>query len=91
MFRNWFKGSRDPYLITSVNKGKTFSEARKLGLGTWPLKGCPMDGGGLSIGPENHIRTAWQREGIVYYAEPGMREESFGQGRGVGMSGDLIY
>lgn len=50
-----------------------------------------MDGGGLSIGSENYVRTAWQREGIVYYAEPGMMEENIGQGRGVGTSGGLIY
>ena len=91
MFRNWLKGSRDLYLITSVNKGKTFSEAQKLGLGTWPLKGCPMDGGGLSIDSEKYIRTAWQRDGIVYYAEPGKAEEKVGEGRGVGMSGNLIH
>ena len=91
MFRNWLKGSRDLYLTKSVNKGKTFSEAQKLGLGTWPLKACPMDGGGLSIDSENYIRTAWQRDGIVYYAEPGKAEEKVGEGRGVGMSGNLIY
>lgn len=91
MFRNWLKGSRDLYLITSVNKGKTFSEAQKLGLGTWPLKGCPMDGGGLSIDSENYIRTAWQRDGIVYYTEPGKAEEKIGEGRGVGMSENLIH
>lgn len=91
MFRNWLKGSRDLYLITSVNRGKTFSEAQKLGLGTWPLKGCPMDGGGLSVDSENYIRTAWQRDGIVYYAEPGNLEEKIGEGRAVGTSENLIH
>lgn len=91
MFRNWLKGSRDMYLVTSANKGKIFSEAQKLGFGTWPLKGCPMDGGGLSIDSGNDIRTAWQRDGIVYYAEPGKAEEKIGEGRGVGMSDNLIH
>ncbi|MEX2231582.1 MAG: hypothetical protein WD824_05445 [Cyclobacteriaceae bacterium] len=90
MFRNWLKGSRDMYLITSSNGGKTFSKAQKLGLGTWPLKGCPMDGGGLSIDSENNVRTAWQREGIVYFAEPGKPEERIGEGRSVGMNGNLV-
>ena len=91
MFRNWLRGARDLYLVTSGNKGKTFSEAQKLGVGTWPLKGCPMDGGGLSIDSENYIRTAWQRDGIVYYAEPGKPEEKIAEGRGVGMSENLIH
>lgn len=43
MFRNWLMGSRDLYLITSSDNGATFSSAQKLGTGTWPLKGCPME------------------------------------------------
>ena len=50
-----------------------------------------MDGGGLSIDSENYIRTAWQRDGIVYYAEPGKAEEKIGEGRDVGMSENLIH
>lgn len=57
MFRNWLQGSRDLYLVTSGNKGKTLSQAQKLGIGTWPIKGCPMDGGGLSIDSENNIHS----------------------------------
>lgn len=90
MFRNWLMNSRDLYVITSSNGGRSFSEAQKLGNGTWPLKGCPMDGGGLSIDAHNNIRTAWQREGQIFYAEPGMPEEKIGEGRGVGMSGNLV-
>ena len=90
MFRNWLKGSRDLYLINSSNSGETFSEAQKLGNGTWPLKGCPMDGGGLSIDSENNISTAWQREGIVFYAEPGKPEQKLGEGRSVAMNGNLV-
>jgi hypothetical protein len=91
MFRNWLNGSRDLYLITSDNKGERFSQAQKLGLGTWPLKGCPMDGGGLSIDSRKNIHTAWQRDGIVFYAQPGNPEEKLGEGRGVGVSGRLIH
>lgn len=90
MFRNWLKGSRDLYLITSSNGGQSFSDAQKLGNGTWPLKGCPMDGGGLSIDSKNQIHTAWQREGIVYYADPGQAEQKLGEGRQVNISGNII-
>lgn len=91
MFRNWLHGARDLYLVSSRNKGRTFSDAQKLGLGTWPLKGCPMDGGGVSIDSESNIHTAWQREGNVFYAKPGKPEQKVGEGRGVGLSGQLIH
>lgn len=90
MFRNWLRGSRDLYLITSSDKGQTFSDAQKLGNGTWQLKGCPMDGGGLALDGNNNVNTAWQREGIVYYAQPGQQEERLGEGRHVSLSGDLV-
>lgn len=90
MFRNWLKGSRDLYLTSSTDGGKTFSQAEKLGIGTWPLKGCPMDGGGVSIDSKNQTHTAWQRDGIVYYAQPGQPEENIGNGRHVSLRGNLI-
>ena len=90
MFRNWLKGSRDLYFITSENGGETFSYAQKLGNGTWQLKGCPMDGGGISIDSKNQIHTAWQREGQIYYALPGKTEELIGEGRNVGLQGNLV-
>lgn len=90
MFRNWLKGSRDLYLITSSNNGQTFTEAQKLGIGTWQLKGCPMDGGGLSIDSKGAIHTAWQRDGNIYFAKPGHWEEKIGEGRGAGINGNLV-
>ena len=90
MFRNWLQGSRDLYLITSSNGGQSFSDAQKLGEGTWPLKGCPMDGGGLSIDSKNKIHTAWQREGIVYYTDPGQAEQKLGEGRLVNIAENII-
>ncbi len=75
MFRNWLRGSRDLYLTTSVNNGQTFSEAQKLGKGTWPLKGCPMDGGGIAIDSKKEIHTVWQRDGQIYYAKPENRRK----------------
>jgi hypothetical protein len=90
MFRNWLMGSRDLYLITSSNNGTTFSNAQKLGDGTWQLKGCPMDGGGLSIDSHNQIHTAWQRDGSVFYSLPGKPEQKVGEGRHVRLTGSII-
>lgn len=90
MFRNWLKGSRDLYLISSADGGKTFSTAQKLGDGTWQLKGCPMDGGGVIIDSNNEVRTAWQREGQVFYAVPGKPEQRISDGRHVDMTGNII-
>jgi hypothetical protein len=89
MFRNWLKGSRDLYFVSSENGGKNFSEAKKLGNGTWPLKGCPMDGGGLAIDSKDQIHTVWQREGQVYYAQPGQSEQKIGDGRSAGLDGNI--
>ncbi|HEY0652643.1 MAG TPA: hypothetical protein VGD65_05925 [Chryseosolibacter sp.] len=90
MFRNWLRGSRDLYLITSIDGGQNFSDAQKLGNGTWPLKGCPMDGGGLSIDSKNQIQTAWQRDGVVFYCRPGQPEQRMGDGRHVGLNGSIV-
>jgi hypothetical protein len=49
-----------------------------------------MDGGGVSIGSQNEISTAWQREGEVFYAEPGKPEQKIGEGRQVGLTGKII-
>jgi len=91
MFRNWVMGSRDLYLINSSDNGESFSSAQKLGIGTWPLKACPMDGGGLSIASESYIHTAWQRDGQVFYAAAGKPEQNMGSGRGVGMNGNIMF
>jgi hypothetical protein len=91
MFRNWIMGSRDLYLINSFDSGGSFSSAQKLGIGTWPLKACPMDGGGLSMVTESYIQTAWQRDGQVFYSIAGKPEQNIGSGRGVSMNGNLIY
>jgi hypothetical protein len=81
MFRNWLNGSRDLYLLQSIDKGKTFDAAQKLGVGTWRLKGCPMDGGGVSIDNSNTVHTTWQREGVVYYSKPNEKELELAKGR----------
>ena len=90
MFRNLLDGARDMYLITSTDGGNTFSNARKLGEGTWPLKACPMDGGSVSFDSKSQIHTAWQRDGSVFHCVPGLKEERIGAGRSVGISNEFV-
>lgn len=81
MFRNWVNGSRDLYLISSTNKGETFEEANKLGAGTWKLKGCPMDGGGVMTDLTGNAHTVWQRQGEIYYCQADENEVKLTNGR----------
>jgi hypothetical protein len=84
-FRNWVMGSRDIYYTVSADKGKTFTTAKKTGMGTWKLNACPMDGGGLSISEKGIISTAWQRGGDVFFWEENHPERKLGSGRDVNM------
>ena len=80
MFRNNVQGARDLYLVRSNDGGESFDEAEKLGTGTWPINGCPMDGGGLdAVGRE--VMTVWQRKGEVFRSAPGQPEVLIGSGR----------
>jgi hypothetical protein len=87
MFRNWLNGSRDLYVTRSSNQGRTFAAAQKMGLDTWKLNGCPMDGGGLRISPNNVVQTVWQRKGNIYFATPGDPEVYIGKGRNCSIAG----
>ncbi|MBD0350032.1 MAG: hypothetical protein ICV65_02640 [Flavisolibacter sp.] len=81
MYRNWLNGSRDLYVMASGDGGKTFKEAQKLGVGTWKLNGCPMDGGGIGVDNQGTIHTVWQREGSIYYCKPEESESNLIKGR----------
>ena len=85
MFRNWLNGNRDLYLVQSTDGGTTFSQAQKLGTGSWKLNGCPMDGGGLAINKDGIVQTVWRRGKSMYAATPGMSEKELGEGRGCTM------
>jgi BNR repeat-like domain len=91
MWRNWLGGSRDMYLTKSQN-GAAFSKPEKLGLDTWHLNGCPMDGGGLAASATKTI-TAWRRGDNVFLAEPGKPELQIGAGKDVALAldGDRVY
>ncbi len=80
MFRNNVDGNRDLYVTKSENGGTSFKTPEKLGMGSWAINGCPMDGGNLDVSG-SEVATVWQREGKVYFATPGSREELIGNGR----------
>jgi hypothetical protein len=84
MWRNVIGGSRDMYLASSASS-RPFSAATKLGNGTWPLNACPMDGGGVAVGP-NGVVTAWRRDGEIYLARPGHPEQKLGDGKDVAVA-----
>lgn len=81
MFRNWLNGNRDLYFIQSADNGNTFGQAQKLGNGSWALKACPMDGGGIVIDNNGNAQTVWNRKGVIYASEPGKEEKELGKGK----------
>ena len=81
MFRNSINGNRDMYLVRSGDGGKTFGQAEKLGVGTWKLNACPMDGGGLQIGADGKPLTIWRREDDVFLSAGPNLEQRIGAGR----------
>ena len=76
LFRNSVAGNRDMYLVDSTGR------AQKLGDGTWPLEGCPMDGGDFAVSQSGSygIVTTWRRGSTVYVARPGEPEQAIGEG-----------
>lgn len=68
MFRNWLGGSRDMWLATSRDHGKSFT-AKKVGEGTWVLNACPMDGGGLAAKANGEIVTSWRRDKQIFWTD----------------------
>jgi hypothetical protein len=81
MFRNNVNGSRDLYFTSSVDGGETFSMSEKLGIGTWKINGCPMDGGDLIADSRGALNTIWQRKGNIFMCNPSASEVKIGSGR----------
>lgn len=81
MFRNWIDEARDLYLITSSNHGQSFTDAQKLGVGSWQLKACPMDGGGIIIDNQHIKHSVWRREDTIYYCKANEKEMPIGKAR----------
>lgn len=91
MWRNVLDGSRDFYLI-HADARREFAGPRKLGVGTWKINACPMDGGGLAHAGSKTI-SVWRRMDDIFLAQPGQPEEKIGEGKDVTLaaSGDKIY
>lgn len=68
LWRNSLGGARDLYL-RETKDGLNFSEARKLGQGTWILNACPMDGGALAYDQAGGSLPVWKRIRTVYSSE----------------------
>ena len=75
LWRNSLAGSRDMYLASSSDGGRTFTDATKLGTGTWPLDACPMDGGAIAATANGKAAAVWRREKTVYLSIDGQTEE----------------
>lgn len=71
MWRNSVHGARDMWLATRPKGAARFTEARKLGEGTWKLDACPMDGGRIVAFGGGRFGAVWQRAGEVYFTGPG--------------------
>ena len=93
MWRNALGGSRDLYVASSNDGGKTFGPASKLGGGTWQLKACPMDGGGLAITAPGKVMSVWRRANEVYLAPEGGAETPIEAGKNpsIAANADGIY
>jgi hypothetical protein len=76
MWRNALEGNRDMYLARSDDAGQTFGFAEKIGVGTWKLNACPMDGGDLAVSPAGSFSTVWRRNQQIFTTDqekPGER------------------
>jgi hypothetical protein len=81
MFRNNLAGNRDLYLTRSRDGGKTFERAQRLGVKSWNLPACPMDGGDLKIDASGQPVAVWRRDGDVFLSDSETPEKRLGPGR----------
>lgn len=78
MWRNWLAGARDMHRATSLDGGRTFGSAEKLGTGSWKLQACPMDGGGIAMLDANQWLAVWRRDLTVYASTSRDSEQRLG-------------
>ena len=70
------------YLTSTSGDGAKWQPVQKLGMGTWKLDACPMDGGGLGVSLDGKtIQTVWRRENEVFTCLPGQPERLVGRGQ----------
>ncbi|MCC7335412.1 MAG: exo-alpha-sialidase [Pirellulaceae bacterium] len=73
LWRNALDGNRDMFLARSDDSGQTFGGAEKLGIGSWKLNACPMDGGELTVATDGSPLTVWRRNQQVFATDVGGR------------------
>ncbi|MEW5974346.1 MAG: sialidase family protein [Acidobacteriota bacterium] len=81
MWRNALKGARDLYTLSSPGPGRPFGRAVKLGVGSWQLDSCPMDGGDLTLSGSNGIESVWRRQDEVFLTIGTSPEKRLGKGK----------
>jgi hypothetical protein len=81
MWRNALEGNRDMYVAHSEDGGASFGPGQKLGMGSWRLEACPMDGGGLAMDTDGKLASIWRRENEVYVAQEGAPEKKIESGK----------
>jgi hypothetical protein len=84
MFRNVVDENRDMYVM-HIKDGSVIAGAQKAGKGSWALKACPMDGGGL-VQDGKQTLTAWRRGEDVFIAPLGREEHQIGTGKDVALA-----
>lgn len=79
MFRNNLDGNRDLY-VARYSRSGTFAPASKLGISSWALKACPMDGGAVAFDGAS-IAAIWRRENDVFLTTAKTPEQRLARGR----------
>jgi hypothetical protein len=80
MWRNWLEGNRDFYKAESSDRGDHFSSALKMGTSSWPIKACPMDGGGIIAVANSGTFSVWRRRNDIILSSPTHPETRLGSG-----------
>lgn len=81
MWRNSIAGSRDLWMAVRPKGSSEFLSGTKLGLGTWTINACPMDGGRIIALGGGKFASVWQRAGDIFYALMDGPETRLGNGR----------
>lgn len=89
MWRNALSGSRDMYVSTSTDGGRSWDPARKFGNETWKIDACPMDGGGLTLTGQAKPYAVFRKDKEIHYSTPGSIERALGEGKDPSLASGL--
>ncbi len=92
MFRNSLGGARDMFVATSPDGGRSWAPATKIGMQTWEIAACPMDGGAVSFDSGGGLVSVWRSQDKLYLGR-GVASTEFAQGKNpwLAMSGTTPY